>query len=56
MEIFEQGWEAAQKRVKAAAETIYQDLINDDFFISLLNGFEKVLTFLDTFIDGIGGL
>ena len=55
-EIYAESWEAAQKRVEAAAQSIYQSLINDDFFIGLLNGFEKVLTFVDKLIDNVGGL
>lgn len=55
-EIYAESWEAAQKRVEAAAQSIYQSLINDDFFIGLLDGFEKVLTFVDKLIDNVGGL
>ncbi|MDD4804361.1 MAG: phage tail tape measure protein [Candidatus Pacebacteria bacterium] len=55
-DIYAESWEAAQKRVKAAAEDIYNDLLNDDFFITLLNGFEKVLTGVDDLIGGLGGL
>ena len=55
-DIYAQGWEAAQKRVKAAWQAIYQDLIDDKFFISMLNGLEKVLHGVDALIDGMGGL
>lgn len=55
-DIYAESWEAAQDRVKAAAEDIYDSLINDEFFIDLLNGFEKVLDTLGGFIDGLGGL
>ena len=55
-DIYAKSWEAAQKRVKAASESLYSDLINDDFFISLNNGFASVLNLLDQFIDKIGGL
>ena len=55
-DIYAQSWEAAQKRVKAAWQAIYQDLINDDFFIFILNGVEKVLHGVDSLIDSIGGL
>ena len=55
-EIYAESWEAARKRVKSAAEAIYNDLIDDDFFIDLNNGFAKTLQLLDQFIDGIGGL
>ena len=55
-DIYAEGWEAASKRVKAAAQDIYNDLLDDKFFITLLNGFEKVLSAIDNFIEGIGGL
>lgn len=55
-EIYAQSWEAAEKRVRAAAEGIYQSLLDDDFFISLNNGFANVLGGIDAFIDGLGGV
>ena len=55
-EIYAQSWEAAQKRVKAAWQAIYQDLIDSDFFIGFLNTLEKVLLGIDKFIDGVGGI
>lgn len=55
-DIYAESWEAAQKRVKAAAQALYSDLLDDDFFITLTNGFADILRALDQFIDGIGGL
>ena len=55
-DIYAESWEAAQKRVKAAAQAIYSDLLNDNFFITILNGFEKILQEVDIFIDSMGGL
>ena len=55
-DIYAESWEAAQDRVTAAAEHIYSSLINDEFFIDLLNGFEKVLETVGGLIDGLGGL
>lgn len=54
--IYAQSWEAAEKRVQAAAQGIYQSLLDDDFFISLNNGFANLLGGLDAFIDGAGGV
>ena len=54
--IYEESWQAAADRVRTAAEGIFQNLIDDDFFINLLDGFEKLLSMLDQFIDAIGGL
>jgi hypothetical protein len=37
-------------------ESIYMDLIDDEFFIDLTNGFAGLLDGVDAFIDGIGGV
>jgi hypothetical protein len=42
--------------VRAAAENIYDSLINDEFFIDLLNGFEHILESVGGLVDGLGGL
>lgn len=55
-QIYAESWEAAKKRVQAAAESIYQDLLKDDFFIWLTDGFGSVLEFIDKIIDSLGGL
>lgn len=53
---YEESWQAAQKRVQAAWQAIYQDLIDDKFFIGLLDNIAKLLQGLDSIIDSIGGL
>jgi TP901 family phage tail tape measure protein len=55
-DIYAESWEAAQNRVSAAAQAIYSDLLDEDFFIGFDNLIEKALVGLDSFIDGIGGL
>jgi hypothetical protein len=55
-DIYAESWEAAQKRVSAAAEAIYSDLLNDDFFIDVLNSFEKFLGLIDHLLDSMGGV
>ena len=55
-DIYAESWEAAQKRVKAAAQSIYQDLLDDKFFIGLTNGLEKVLEAIHEVINGFGGM
>lgn len=55
-EIYAESWEAARDRVRAAAEEIYSQLVNDDAFIYILNGFEKFLNLISNVIDGLGGL
>ena len=53
---YAESWEAAQKRVTAALETIYKQLLNDNFFIDMLNGAEKFLGIISNVIDGLGGV
>lgn len=55
-DIFAESWEAASNRVRAAAEGIYQDIIDDDFMIDMLDGLESVLSGVDRFIDALGGV
>ena len=55
-DIYAESWEAASKRVRAAAQAIYSTLIDDKFFITALNGFEKFLTGINSVINGLGGL
>lgn len=55
-DIYAESWEAANKRVKASAESIYSALIKDEFFINLSNGFAKILDGVKNFINSIGGV
>jgi hypothetical protein len=55
-DIYAESWEAARDRVQTAAEDIYQDLLDEDFFITALNGFEKLLNAVDGLVDGLGGM
>ena len=55
-EIYEKSWEAASKRMRASAETIYSALLNDQFFIKLTDNFAKILNFINQFISGLGGV
>ena len=55
-DIYAESWEAAQDRVRAAAESIFSSLMDEDFFIGALNNIEKILTGVDSFIDSLGGL
>lgn len=55
-DIYAEGWEAAQERVKAAMENIYKSLLNDEFFIDLNNALEDLLTGLGAVIKNMGGL
>lgn len=55
-DIYADSWEAARNRVTAAAEDIYDSLINDQFFIDLDNSLTGILSFIANLIDSIGGL
>lgn len=55
-EIYAESWEAAKNRVKASAEEIYKTLLNDQFFISITNGFGKFLNVISELLDGLGGV
>ena len=55
-DIYAESWEAARDRVTAAAENIYDSLLNDQFFIDINNGFAQVLGGIGEFVDGLGGL
>ena len=55
-DIYAESWEASSKRVKAAAQGIYDKLIDEDFFIGVNNVLEGTLTQVGNLIDGLGGL
>lgn len=55
-DIYAESWEAAQKRVKAAAENIYDSLLDDSFFIKLANGFGILLEGVGGVVDALGGM
>lgn len=54
-QIYEESWEAASKKVKAAAEDIYGSLLDDKFFIGLNNSFAGLLKTIGTITDSMGG-
>jgi hypothetical protein len=55
-DIYAESWEAARDRVKAAAEGVYDSLINKDFFIGFDNGLAGLLEGVEGFVDGLGGM
>ena len=55
-DIYAESWEASRDRVTAAAEDIYNKLLDEDFFIGVNNLLEDVLGGLGHFIDVLGGL
>lgn len=55
-DIYAESWEGARKRVKASAQAIYSDLIDDKTFIKGTNAVADFLNGLDKIIDATGGL
>lgn len=55
-EIYAESWEAARDRIKAAAEDIYDSLINPDFYIGVDNMVTPLLSRTADVIDALGGL
>ena len=54
--IYAESWEASRDRVTAAAEAIYDALIDEDFFIGLNDAFAGFLGIIEKTIDGLGGI
>lgn len=55
-EIYAEGWEAARRRVRAAAEGIYDAIIDEDVFIMLDDIFAHILNGIEGIIKGMGGM
>lgn len=55
-EIYAESWEAARDRVTAAAEDVYDSIINPDLFISIDNILTPFLGGVADVVDGLGGL
>lgn len=55
-EIYAESWEAAEARVQAAAEGVYDSLLNEDFFIGFDNGISVLLEGVEGLVDGLGGM
>lgn len=55
-DIYAESWEAARDRVTAATETIYQNLLNDKFFIKLNNGLAEILGLVSDLTKSLGGI
>ena len=54
--IFADSWEGARKRVQAAAEGIYDSLIDEEFFKDVDNIVAGVLNGINATIKGLGGV
>lgn len=54
--IYEESWKAARSRLQASMETLYDDLLKDDFFIWLTDALSDVVGLIDKIVDSMGGL
>lgn len=54
--IYEESWRAAEQRVKAAAEGIYDALLDEKVFIQLDGFFTKILNVVQGIVEGMGGM
>lgn len=55
-EIYANSWEGARKRVQAATEGIYDNLIDENFFKNIDNATAVVLNGINAIITGLGGV
>ena len=55
-DIYAESWEAASKRVRAAWQEVYAQLLDDKFFIELTNGFASIVKGISNLISGLGGV
>lgn len=55
-DIYAESWQAASDKVAASIETIYNKLLDDDFFIGATNAFGGLLEVISSLIDGLGGM
>lgn len=55
-DIYAESWEAARDRVRAAAEGIYDALINENIFIKLDDIFTHLLNGISGVVKGMGGM
>lgn len=54
--IYEEGWEASTKRVRASLEGIWDNLINDKFFIGINDLLSDTLDIVNNLISAFGGM
>lgn len=55
-DIYAESWEAASERVTASLESIYNKLLDDDFFIEATNLLADFIGLVENLIDGLGGM
>lgn len=55
-DIYAGSWEAANKRLKASWQELYDLVISDDFFIGLITGTSELVEGISSLIKSLGGL
>ena len=53
---YAESWEAASARVKAAMESIYGKVLNDQAIIKFTNSIADIVNTIDKVIEGFGGM
>ena len=54
--IWEEGWEAASKRMQASLEELYNKILDDKAIIGFTNALTGVVEIINDIIDGFGGI
>lgn len=54
--IYEESWAASSARVRASLESIWETLVDDDFFIGLNDGISHMVDTIKILIDSMGGV
>ena len=55
-EIYAESWDAAQDRMRASMETLYADLIPEEFLIKMTDAVSSVVDIVDVLFNSFGGL
>ena len=55
-EIYAESWEAARKRVQAAFQGLYDELIDEEFFIKIADYTTKIVEGITSVVDKMGGV
>ena len=55
-DIYAESREAASKRVRATAESLYTTILNDEGFIKLTNGIAEAIGWVEKLIKMLGGV
>ena len=54
-DIYADSWQAAAQRVQTSLQDLYEDFMDSDLFIGLLNGADSVVQGFNEAIDAVGG-